>query len=56
MVFSNHLYANVGEILSVPGGRSNALADGSKLSKAHCLFFLNLPFRGNIVLRHLGSE
>lgn len=56
MVFSKLPNANVGEILSVLGGGSNALADGSKQSKARRLCFLNLPFRGNIVLRHVGSE
>lgn len=56
MGFSKHRYANVGEILSVLDGSSSALAEGSKLSKAHCLFFLNLPFRGNIVQRQLGSK
>lgn len=37
-------------------GDSNLLAGGSKLSKARWRFFLNSPFRGNVVRRHAGER
>lgn len=55
MVFSQHLYANAGEILSALGRSCNALAGGSKLSKARCLFLFELAFQREYCAQTAGE-